>query len=193
MAEEFNPYTRIPEDTFEKLQINAGILVDSCTWSADGTVTVGNILGATSGGVKFKASQEFKDMAEGIDNAPKNMKELMKAGAWDVTLSGTFKSVDAALVAKLIGTADVESVKVIPRAKLKDTDFTDLYWVGDYGDKGGALIIHIINALSTGGIEINSADDDNGDIPFEFKGHYSIESQTTVPFEVGVVTAAKAA
>ena len=53
-------YTRIPEDTFEKLQLNAGILVDDFT-PASGTI--GNLMGATTGGITFAVNPTYQDLA----------------------------------------------------------------------------------------------------------------------------------
>ena len=47
-------YTQIPVDTFERLQLNAGILVDDFTPS---TGVVGNLIGATTGGNQFAATR----------------------------------------------------------------------------------------------------------------------------------------
>ena len=45
-------FTKLPENTFEELQLNAGILLSTFTPSS-ATVEESNILGATSGGVSF--------------------------------------------------------------------------------------------------------------------------------------------
>ena len=65
----------------------------------------------------------------------------------------------------------------------------DLWWVGDYSDKNGAtnggfVAIHVRNALNTGGFQLQSGDKSKGQFAFEFTGHYSIEAQDVVPYEV---------
>jgi len=182
-------YTQIPTDTFKNLQLNAGLLLDSFTPS---TATIGNIIGATTGGVKFSATASFEDFGSDIDNAAKNMKELKKLTEWEAKLSGTFITLDADSVANLIGAADVDSsdsTHIIPRNDILDADFTDIWWVGDYSDvntgtKAGFIAIHVINALSTGGFSLQSGDKAKGQYAFEYTGHYSMDAQTTVPFEV---------
>lgn len=184
-------FTQIPETTFEQLQLNAGVLLD--TFTPD-TGVIGNILGATSGGVSFAAKPSFKDMGEDIDNCPKNMMELKKHDTWDVKLSGGYVTVDAAQVKSMLGAADIgttDTTKITPRNDLKAEDFQDIWWVGDYSDKNGAanggfLAIHMMNALSTGGFSIKSSDKNKGQFAFEYTAHYSIEAQTVVPFEVYV-------
>lgn len=185
-------YTQVPEDTFEKLQLNAGILVDDF---APATGVIGNILGATSGGISFASNPTYTDFGEDIDNVPNNMMELKHLSAFDPTMSGTFLTVTPAVAKMLVGAADIgtDTTKVVPRQKLLSTDFDDVWWIGDYSDKNtgstaGFIAIHLINALNTSGFQIQSGKDAKGTMSFEFHGHYSIESQDTVPFEIYVKT-----
>jgi hypothetical protein len=187
-------YTKIPTDTFKNLQLNAGVLlksfdVDTQTMAAD------SIVGATSGGVSFTAVPSFIDFGEDIDNCPKNMKEMKKLDSWEAKMSGTFASVSKSLAKTLVGAADLSGSKIAPRNDLSDADFTDLWWVGDYSEvnedgtstgKAGFIAIHLLNSLSTGGFSIQSSDKGKGQFEFEFTGHYSMEDQDKVPFEVYV-------
>ena len=184
-------FTQIPADTFENLQMNAGILLDEFTPS---TGVIGKIIGATTGGINFTATPTYSDYGEDIDNCPKNMKELKKLDSWEATLSGTFASVSASLAKTLIGAADADksdATHIIPRNDILETDFQDIWWVGDYsnlnGDKnGGFCAVHLINALSTGGFQIQSTDKAKGQFAFSFTGHYSMDDQSRVPFEIFV-------
>lgn len=186
-------FTRIPETAFQTLQLNAGILLSNFT-PGTGTVEETDILGATSGGVNFTATPTYSDFGEDIDNCPVNVLELKKLDSWEVTMSGTFITVDTALAKTLIGAADIgtgDKTKVTPRNDVLETDFSDIWWVGDYSDKngnanGGYLAIHMLNGLSTGGFQLQSGNRAKGQFSFEFTGHYSIDAQDTVPFEVYV-------
>lgn len=183
-------YTKIPENTFKNLQLNAGVLLSAFEPSS-ATASDASILGATSGGVSFEATPSFSDFGEDIDNCPANMKELKRLDSWEVKMSGSFVTVDTALGKKLIGAADVSADKITPRNDLKDEDFADIWWVGDYSDKngeanGGFVAIHLINALSTGGLKIQSNSKGKGTFDFEFTAHYSMSSQDVVPFEMYV-------
>ena len=186
-------FTRIPETAFQKLQLNAGILLSSFV-PATGEVKEADILGATNGGVNFSATPTFSDFGEDIDNAPVNVKELKRLERWEVTMGGNFVTVDVALAKRLAGAADVDAsdgTKIVPRGNLKDEDFADLWWVGDYSDEngnnnGGYVAIHMLNSLSTGGFSLQSANRGKGQFAFTFMGHYSIEDQSKVPFEVYV-------
>ena len=184
-------YTQIPQTTFKNLQMNAGILADTFD---PATGEIGNLLGATSGGINFTDTPSYKDFGEDIDNCPKNTKELKKIESREVKASGTFVAVTLSLAKMLMAGADVDSqnaIHIIPRDDLVDADFQDIWLIGDYSDvntgaDAGFLAIHVRNALNTGGFQIQTTDKDKGKFAFEFTGHYSMADQTTVPYEVYV-------
>lgn len=181
-------FTQIPVDTFQNIQLNAGILLDEFTPS---TGVIGNIIGATSGGFNFDSTPTFQDFGEDIDGAPKNSKELKKLTSWEAKMSGNFVTVTAASAKQLVGAADISGEKITPRNDVLEEDFEDIWWVGDYSDKngdknGGFVAIHLLNALSTGGFKLTATDKAKGQFAFEFTGHYSMEAQDTPPFEIYV-------
>ena len=183
-------YTKIPETTFKNLQLNAGVLLSAFN-PTSATVADESIIGATTGGVNFTATPTFSDYGEDIDNCPKNMMELKKLDSWEITMSGTYVTVDVNAVKSLVGAADVSVNKITPRNDVKLSDFTDVWWVGDYSDQngetnGGFVAIHMMNALSTGGFAIQSSDNGKGNFAFTYTAHYSMDAQDTVPFEVYV-------
>ena len=49
---------------------------------------------------------------------------------------------------------------------------------------GGFCAVHLKNALSTAGFQIQSTDKGKGQFAFEFTGHYSMDAQNEVPFEI---------
>ena len=182
-------FTKIPADTFQQIQLNAGILVDDFS-PAD--MSIGNILGATTGGINFTATPTFSDYGEDIDNCPKNTKELKKLDSIEAAMSGTFATVSASLAKTLAGAADVDVIDsrhIIPRNDVLQSDFEDIWWVGDYsdvnnGENAGFCAIHLMNALSTGGFQIQSTDKGKGQFAFTFTGHYSMDAQDVVPYEI---------
>ncbi len=185
-------FTQVPSDTFQKLQLNAGILASAFTPST-GTLTASNIIGATGGGVSFEAVPNFVDFGDGIDNVPSNTKELKRIQDYSVKMSGTFKMLDLALAKRLAAAGDTNGSagKLTPSHALSSSDFDTIWWIGDYSDKNGAtkggfIAVELKNALSTGGLKITSADKDKGSFAFEFTAHYSINAPDTVPFNVYV-------
>ena len=187
-------YTKVPENTFNEIQLNAGVLVKNFVPST-GAVTGADILGATSGGIKFAATSTFKDFGEDIDNCPKNTKELKKREDWEAKLSGSFVTVNAASAALLVGSANTSTTsgvsKITPLRDVSDADFKDVWFVGDYSSNnsdtdGGFVAIHLMNSLSTGGFSMTTTDKEKGKFDFEFTGHYSITTPNLVPFEIYV-------
>lgn len=183
-------FTKIPVDTFQKLQINAGIITTDFT-PATGTIGEAGQVGATTGGVSFTATPTYTDFGEGIDNCPKNMKELKRLESWEAKMSGTFINADTKIAKSLLGAADVGTSdgKITPRNELADSDFDDIWLVGDYSDKngeknGGFIAIHMMNALSTGGFQLKTGDKAKGQFAFEYMAHYSMAEQNKVPFEI---------
>lgn len=184
-------FTQIPTNTFKELQLNAGILTSNFA-PTTGTVESNAILGATSGGISFTATPTYTDQGDGIDNCPKNMMELKKLESWEVKMSGTFLTVNTAQAKSLMAAADIgspDTTKVTPRNDVALTDFDDIWWIGDYSDKNGAtnggyIAIHMMNALSTGGFQLQSSDKAKGQFAFEYTAHYSMDAPDTVPFEI---------
>ena len=184
-------FTQIPTTAMEEMQLNAGVLLSSLT---PPSAEVSGIIGATTGGIKFSAIPTYSDFGEDIDNCPKNMMELKRQDSVEVKISGTFVTVSATTAKKLMAAADVvtsDQTKITPRNDLKASDFADLWWVGDYSDKngennGGFVAIHVMHALNTGGFQLQTGDKSKGQFPFEFTGHYSIDAQDVVPYEVYV-------
>ena len=185
-------FTQIPANTFKELLLNAGILASNFT-PATGTVEADAILGATSGGISFTAKPTYIDLGDGIDNCPPNMMELKKLKSWDeVNMSGTYLTVNTARAKSLLAAADIDSsdtTKVTPRNDVTPADFDGIWLIGDYSDKNGAtnggfLAIHMMNALSTGGFQLQSSDKAKGQFAFEYTAHYSMAAPDTVPFEI---------
>lgn len=184
-------FTQIPTSTFEELQLNAGILLSEFE-PENGSFERENILGATSGGVNFTDVPEYQDFGEDIDNCPKNTKELKRVNSREIKMSGTYITVNTQRAKSLIAAADVDksdATKITPRDNLEETDFGDIWWVGDYSDKndetnGGFIAIKLINALSTDGFSLQTGDKSKGQLAFGYTAHYSIEDPSAVPYEM---------
>ena len=182
-------YTKLPADAFTHLQLNAGIMVDTFT---PATGVIGNIMGATSGGINFNSNPSFSDFGENVDNCPANTKQLKHLDQYDASMAGTFLTCSASGIAGLLAAADVDksdTTKVVPRGQLESGDFKDVWWIGDYSDKNtgdgaGFLAIHLKNALNTTGFQIQSGKNAKGTMSFEYHAHYDLENMEDVPFEI---------
>lgn len=186
-------YTQIQSGAFEKIQLNAGIVVDDFDPS-DGSI--GNILGVTSGGIQLATNPNYVDFGDGLDNVPDNTWQLKKITRYDPVLSGTFKTITDSEAKQLSGAGGLASNKITPSHDLTEADFDDIWFVGDYssvnvtddniGTTAGYCAIHIMHALNTAGFQWKSNDENTGEYAFEFHGHYDLTSIDTVPYEIYV-------
>ena len=175
-------FTQIPANTFKELQLNAGVLLKEFTPST-AQVSADAIIGATTGGISFTAVPTYSDMGEDIDNCPNNMKELKHLDGWECKMSFTALGTSPAAIKLSLGAADIDSLntsKITPRKDLKQSDFSDVWWVGDKAD-GGMVAIQLKNALSTGGFSLQTSKNGKGQISCELTGHVSINAQTEMP------------
>ena len=184
-------YTQVKADTFETLQMNAGILVDAFN---PATGVIGNILGATSGGLSFASNPTYVDYGEDIDNCPPNTKQLKRVQSYDPSISSTFRSITAELAKRLNGAAvyGTSETHILPTHKLVEADFVDAWIIGDYSanndevGSAGFVAIHLMNALNTAGFQMTTGKNDKGQFPFELHGHYDYEDVDKVPYEIYV-------
>lgn len=176
-------FSKIPESTFEDLQVDAGVLLSSFDPSNPELVDSA-IICATTGGVNPSCVATYSDWGEDVDNAPVNTMELKHIDGWECTLGFTALSVAPEAIRLALGAADInsESGAITPRKDLKDTDFADVWWVGDRSD-GGAVAIKLVNALSTAGFSLQTTKNGKGNVSVTLTGHVSIDDQDKVPME----------
>lgn len=178
-------FTVIPQNTFNALQMDAGVLLKRFDPSHPAAPADEDIICATTGGVNPSCVPTFEDLGSDVDNVPANMKELKKLTSWACALSTTSLGTSPELIRMALGCADIDennNYKIIPRADLKQTDFADIWWVGDRAD-GGLVAVRIKNALSTGGFSLQTTKNGKGQIAITITGHVSINAQSEVPME----------
>ena len=178
-------FTRIPEDTFQALQLDAGVLLKTFSPASPAADITEDIICATTGGINVVCKPTFSDLGEDVDNVPANMKELKHLDSWECTVSTTSLGTSPELIKMALGCADIDGTnasKIIPRASLKQTDFANIWWVGDKAD-GGMVAVCIKNALSTEGFSLQTTKNGKGQIAITITGHVSINAQDEVPME----------
>ena len=178
-------YTVLPQNAFDALQLDAGVLLKQFDIEAASEGETGftdaDILCATTGGVNPSCVPTYSDFAEDVDNAPANVKEFKHLDSWECTVSTTALGTSPELIKMQLGAADiVDGTKIVPRRDLAQTDFSDLWWVGDKAN-GGFVAIQIKNALSTGGFSIQTTKNGKGNLTLEIMGHVSLANQDEVP------------
>ena len=183
-------FTVIPQSTFEEMQLDAGVLLYTFNPSTPTAPKDEDIICATTGGITASCKANYSDLGEDVDNCPNNMKELKHLDGWDCTMEFTSLGTSPKSIALALGAADAEKTgdggstkytgKVTPRRDLKQSDFTDIWWVGDRAD-GGLVAVQLLNALSTEGFSLQTTKAGKGQISVTLTGHVSIEDQNTVP------------
>ncbi len=173
-------FTVIPQATFEEMQLDAGVLLNTFNPASPAAPADSAIICATTGGITASCVPTFSDLGEDVDNCPVNMKELKHLDSWECTLGFTSLGVSPANIKLALGCADIASDKITPRRDLEQTDFSDIWWVGDRAD-GGFVAIQLKNALSTGGFSITTSKAGKGQVAVTLTGHVSIDAQSVVP------------
>ena len=177
-------FTVIPQNTFEAMQLDAGVVLTSFDPDDVAAPDDSAIVCATTGGITVSCKPTFSDLGSDVDNCPVNMKELKHLDSWECKMSFTALGTSAENIRLALGAADIDSSntsKIVPRADLSQDDFSDdLWWVGDRAD-GGCVAVQLINALSTGGFSLQTTKSGKGQVSVELTGHVSIDDQTTTP------------
>ena len=175
-------FTVIPQATFEEMQLDAGVLLTTFN-PASPAVTDSAIICATTGGISASCVPTYSDLGEDVDNCPVNTKELKHLDSWLCTLGFTSLGVSPAQIKMALGAADIDgtdTTKIVPRRDLEQTDFSDVWWVGDRAD-GGFVAVQLKNALSTDGFALTTTKAGKGQVAVTLTGHVSINAQDVVP------------
>lgn len=175
-------FTKIRSDTFDVLQLDAGVLLHNFDPETAAEPEDKDIICATTGGITISCVPTYSDMGEDVDNCPVNTMELKKLDGWACKVSFTALDMSLEMLKLALGAADIESGKVVPRRDLKPADFSKKWWVGDKAN-GGAVAVAILNALSTAGLSIKTTKNGKGQLTVELTGHVSLENQDVMPME----------
>lgn len=179
-------FTVIPQDTFNELQLDAGVLLKNFDPSDVQAPDDEDIITATTGGINVVCQPTFSDLGEDVDNVPANTMELMHLDSWECSISTTSLGTSPENIRMALGCADIDAnntSKIVPRNELKKSDFkSSIWWVGDRAD-GGAVAVELKNALSTGGFSLQTTKKGKGQTSITIKGHVSLSAQDKVPME----------
>ena len=179
--------TGLRPETFENLQLNAGVFLRDFDYSEIETVDAletailealeaggDKILGATIGGGTFQMTPSIRNIeADGmrypiIGSTVNDM--------WTVKLTGTMKECrpqnfkDALICADMKTNTAGTITTIEVRTDIDPSDYIpSLCWVGDTSK--GFVMIDILNALNLTGANFTFTDRGEGSMPFEFQAH----------------------
>lgn len=188
-------FTLVSQDTFEALQLDAGVLLSTFDPAHPVRPDDEDILCTTTGGVQITCQPNYSDFGEDVDNVPNNMMELKHLDGWTCTASFSSIKFNGENFQMALGAADITEVpattgvdagsaytKITPRMSLNQTDFKTIWWVGDK-TSGGAVAVKLFNVLSTDGLSIQTTKNEKGTMSMTLTGHVSLSAQNTVPME----------
>ena len=180
-------FNKVSSELFDNLQLEAGMLLK--TFNPDSPVAPEDtdIICATTGGVNPTCVPTTVDYGEDIDNVPTNTKELLQITAWECKLAFTALDMTADMIKLALSAADIvvadnKATKIVPRMKIKSTDFQTVWWVGEIAS-GGLAAIKLVDAFSTGGFNLQTSKGGKSQQATELTGYVSIDDVDTVPME----------
>lgn len=193
--------TALRKDTFDNLQLNAGVFLKNFTLTGTGAptdketlktavaaaITAGNTLGATRGGGNFNVTRDVR--RPDIDGIRYPWKGGTFVDSADAYLATTLveASPDNFVVGLGSGVKTTAGAKTTVKMNtmIADTDYLEnLCWVGDIAD-GRLVVIVLYNALNTADFQFTFQDKNEGTIAVEFHAHQEdFDDYDEAPFEV---------
>ena len=195
--------TALRADTFQNLQLNAGILLKNCDYSsianaaalktaiqaavAGTSGALGTILGATRGGGSFTVTRDMRQPE--VDGLRYGFVGDTFVDSVDAQLSTTLVEITLDNLKNALGTTTVTGSS--PKETLKlgtainTTDYlTNVCWVGDIAS-GKYVLICLKNALNQADLTLTWTDKGEGTLPVEFHAKQAaVSDYDYAPFEV---------
>lgn len=112
-------FTVIPQDTFEGLQLDAGVLLRTFNPETGAAPKDEDIICATTGGINPSCVPTYSDFAEDVDNAPTNLMEFKHLDGWECKMGFTSLGTSAESIRLALGAADIDPAtgKITPPAQ----------------------------------------------------------------------------
>lgn len=194
------------EETFENLQLNAGIFIKNLKYTGTGAPTdattlktlitniingtetgKGEILGATRGGGTFNVTREIRTPE--IDGLRYKFKKGDFIDSVDAYLTTTLIEMTPETLCAALGievpsnVSNVTTLK-LPTALTDDSYLDNLCWIGDISD-GRLVLICLENAINTADLTLTFADKNEGALGVEFHACQSeVNDYDEAPFEI---------
>ena len=195
----------IRKETFENLQLNAGIFIKDFVYSGitsandlkseialcvEGSVSAqGTILGATRGGGSFTATRELR--SPDVDGKRYGYKGDTFVDSVEAQISTTLvemtpENLQDAFASATLATSSNGLVKTLTVNTAIDSDdyLTNVCWIGDVAD-GRYVMIVLENALNQADISVTWTDKGEGTLPVEFHAKQDdVNDYDTAPFKL---------
>lgn len=194
-----NFVTPLRSETFENLQLNAGILIKNLDYAStadssalrtaiQSAITAGTtILGATRGGGSFVVTREVREPE--VDGKRYSFKGGKFVDSTDAKLSATLVEITPDNLVLALGsgvkTTSGKKTTIKMNTKISNSDYiTKLTWFGELAD-GRIVAITLNNALNTADLNLTFTDKGEGTLPIEVHAHQaSVNDYDQAPFEI---------
>ena len=174
--------TRISADAADKMQINAGLLLNKFDVANPVEPADEDIVCETTGDFSITCTPTVEDFFANVNNAPINTKEGKQITGWECSLGVTALSITEENLILSLGAADVmEDGGIRPRHTYKAEDFKSLYWIGDMIDENKLFAIVMDDTVSTGGLSFTSTNNGKGGLALTLMPHSTITNIEKVP------------
>lgn len=180
--------TKISADAAQKMQVNAGLLLNEFDITNPVEPTDDAIVTETTGDFAITCTPETTDFFEDVNNAPTNTMEGKRITGWTCGLTVTALSVTEDMIKTALGAyEDTENGGFRPRSTYKVEDFKSLYWIGDMIDENKLFVVVMDNTVSTAGLSFTATNNGKGGIALELTPHTSIAEQNKVPMAFYII------
>ena len=181
--------TRISADAAEKMQVNAGLILNTFDIESPVEPEDDAIVCETTGDFSIACTPTTEDFFADVNNAPTNTMEAKRITGWDCSLGITAISVTEEILKLSLGAADVgEDGGVHPRRSYKAEDFKSLYWVGDMADENKLFVVVMDNTVSTGGLSFTATNNGKGGLALTLTPHATIKDIDKIPMGFYILT-----
>lgn len=174
--------TKITADAAEKMQVNAGLLLNNFDVTNPVEPADTDIVCETTGDFSITCTPETQDFFEDVNNAPTNTLEGKRIIGWECGLSVTALSItDETLALSLGAYVETEDGGIRPRKTYNVEDFKGLYWIGDMINEDKLFVVVMDNTVSTGGLSFTSTNNGKGGLALTLTPHVSASELDKVP------------
>lgn len=181
--------TRITADAAEKMQTNAGLLLNTFDVTNPVEPLDEHIVTETTGDFSISCVPTTEDFFADVNNAPTNTKEGKRITGWGCSLGVTALSVTEETLKLSLGASEVnENGGITPRRQYKAEDFESLYWIGDMIDEDKLLVVAMDDTVSTGGLSFTATNNGKGGLALTLMPHTSLKDQTKIPMAFYILT-----
>ena len=175
-------FGKITKSQFDAMQFGVGVLVRFFDVEQP-EIEDKDILCATTGGISLNIVAEYEDLSEEIYMMTPGTMEMLLMTGWQVDAEFTTVTESAGMFKFMLGAVD-ENNGIKPRYEVKQSDFGDIWWIGDRLDDG-FVAIKFCNALSDEGISLTATKRGKGTVDVHITAHGTLEGDMdAVPVEM---------